>query len=250
MLAIFKKEMRSYFTGVIGYAFLVIFLAVGAALFCLTTLLSMTADVSTYFVYMMVFSGVMLPLLTMKSFSEERKIKTEQLVLTSPVSLVSMVMGKFLAAMTMFTGTVLVSCINFIPLYHLADEARAADEYAEITSALGPNTAIIAGNLIGILLVGAAFISVGVFISALTENQLAAAVSTMGIILAMIIIGVLNSLIDNYAIRFVLSWFSVLERFNLFGYGIFDFNALLYYLSICTVFIFLTIRVYEKRRWS
>ena len=48
----------------------------------------------------------------------------------------------------------------------------------------------------------------------------------------------------------MLSWFSVLERFNYFGYGIFDFNALLYYLSICTVFIFLTIRVYEKRRWS
>ncbi|MBQ8275302.1 MAG: hypothetical protein IJZ02_01600 [Clostridia bacterium] len=250
MFAIYKKEMRSYFINAIGYVYIAVFLAVSAFVCCLSTLHAQSYDVSTYFTLMLFSLVVLIPLLTMKLFSEERKLRTEQLLLTAPVTITGMVLAKFLAAMTMFTGTVLVSCINFIPLYHLADEARAADEYAEITSALGPNTAIIAGNLIGILLVGAAFISVGVFISALTENQLAAAVSTMGIILAMIIIGVLNSLIDNYAVRFVLSWFSVLERFNLFGYGIFDFNALLYYLSICTVFIFLTIRVYEKRRWS
>jgi len=161
-----------------------------------------------------------------------------------------MVLAKFLAAMTMFAGTVLVSCINFYPLYKLADDARAADEYAEIASELGPNTAIIAGNLIGILLLGAAFIALGLFISALTENQLVAAVSTMGIILVMVLVGLLRGLVDNYAIRFVLSWISVLERFYYFGYGIFDFNALLYYISICSVFIFLTIRVYEKRRWG
>lgn len=161
-----------------------------------------------------------------------------------------MVVAKFLAAFTMFAGTVLISCINFYPLYKLADEARAADEYAEITSKLGPNTAIIVGNLVGMLLVGAAFIAVGVFISALTENQLVAAVATIGILLAMVVIGVLNNYIDNYAVRFMLSWMSVLNRFANFGYGIFDFNALLYYISICTVFLFLTIRVYEKRRWG
>ena len=105
-------------------------------------------------------------------------------------------------------------------------------------------------TLIGILLIGMAFISVGLFISALTENQLVAAVSTMAIILAMILIGALKGIVDNYAVRFVLSWFSVLDRFANFGYGIFDFNALVYYLSISAVFIFLTIRVYEKRRWG
>ena len=72
----------------------------------------------------------------------------------------------------------------------------------------------------------------------------------MAIILAMILVGALKGIVDNYAVRFVLSWFSVLDRFANFGYGIFDFNALVYYLSISAVFIFLTIRVYEKRRWG
>ncbi|MBQ1260377.1 MAG: ABC transporter, partial [Clostridia bacterium] len=96
MLAIFKKELRSYFTGVIGYVFLVLFLALSAVVFCYTTLFSMSASVTSYFTYMLLFSGIMLPLLTMKSFSEERKTRTDQLLLTSPVSIVSMVLGKFL----------------------------------------------------------------------------------------------------------------------------------------------------------
>ena len=76
MLAIFKRELRAYFTGVIGYVFLVIYLAVAATLFCYTTLFSMSAEISPYFTLMLIFSGIVLPLLTMKSFSEERKTKT------------------------------------------------------------------------------------------------------------------------------------------------------------------------------
>ena len=233
MLAIFKKEMRSYFTGVIGYAFLVIFLAVGAALFCLTTLLSMTADVSTYFVYMMVFSGVMLPLLTMKSFSEERKIKTEQLVLTSPVSLVSMVMGKFLAATAVFAGATLLSSLSFVILYR----------YASV------KTAMLLGNFVALLLVGMTFISIGMFVSSLTENQLAAAVGTIGIILAFLAVGVLTALIpSNYWIRFVLDSLSVFTRFQSFTNGYFDFSSVLFYLSLSAIFLYLTVRVYDRRR--
>lgn len=250
MFAIYKKEMRSYFINAIGYVYIAVFLAISAFVCCFTTLHMQSYEVSAYFTIMICALVVLIPLLTMKLFSEERKLRTEQLLLTAPVTITGMVIAKFLAAFTMFAGTVLVSCINFYPLYKLADDARAADEYAEITSKLGPNTAIIAGNLIGVLLIGMAFISVGLFISALTENQLVAAVSTMAIILAMILIGALKGIIDNYAIRFVLSWFSVLDRFANFGYGIFDFNALVYYLSISAVFIFLTIRVYEKRRWG
>ena len=72
--------MRSYFTGVIGYVFLVLFLALGGGIFCLTTLFAMSAEVSNFFTYMLIFSAVILPLLTMKSFSDERKAKTEQLL--------------------------------------------------------------------------------------------------------------------------------------------------------------------------
>jgi len=120
MLAIYKREMRSYFTGIIGYAYLVIFLAVGGVLFSVTTLFSMKADVTSFFVYMMLFSAVTLPLLTMKSFSEERKLRTEQLLLTAPVSIPAMVLGKLLAAYTMFAGCMIFNSLYFLILNHYA----------------------------------------------------------------------------------------------------------------------------------
>ena len=77
MLAVFKREMRSYFTSVIGYVFTVLYLVLTGAILCYTTLFSMSADVTTFFTYTLLLSGVVLPLLTMKSFSDERKAKTE-----------------------------------------------------------------------------------------------------------------------------------------------------------------------------
>ena len=225
--------MRAYFTGVIGYAFLVIFLAVGAVIFSLTTLVAMTADVSSYFLYMMIFSAIMLPLLTMKSFSEERKIKTEQLVLTSPVSLTSMVMGKFLAALTMFGGATLVSSLSFLFLY----------PYASI------KTALLLGNFIALLLVGMTFLSIGLFVSSLTENQLSAAVGTIAIILGFLAISVINLVLPAVQwLRFVFDSLSIFTRFQAFTNGYFDFSSVLYYLSVSAIFLYLTVRVYDRRR--
>ena len=89
-----------------------------------------------------------------------------------------------------------------------------------------------------------------IFISALTENQLAAAVITIAVIAGMVGIGVLNNYIDVYWLRVVLSWVSVYSRFGNFANGLFDFAAILYYGSLSFVFLFLTVRVYEKRRWG
>ena len=114
MIAVFKKELRSYFTGVIGYVFLVLFLAVAAAAFCYTTLFSMSADVNSYFTIMLIFMGVMLPVLTMKSFSEERRMKTEQLLLTSPVSIPAIILGKLLACYVIFAGALIFTSFYFI----------------------------------------------------------------------------------------------------------------------------------------
>ena len=120
MLAIFKREMRSYFTGVIGYVFLVLFLAVGGGVFCYTTMFSMTSEVTGYFTIMLLFSAIILPILTMKSFSEERKAKTEQLLLTAPVSIPSMVVGKFLASYAMFAGALIFNSLYFLIGYECA----------------------------------------------------------------------------------------------------------------------------------
>jgi ABC-2 type transport system permease protein len=206
----------------------------------------------------MIFALVILvPLLTMRSFAEEKKLKTEQLLLTAPVSITSMVLGKYLASFVMFLGCVAVSCINFIPLYIVGHIEREGDPYS-ITH-IGPVTSEIIGSLIAVILIGAAFIAIGIFISSLTENQLSAAVITISVILFMVIMGFVNDigsdaegnrLVSNYVVRFVIDWISVFSRFGYFTYGIFDISALIYYISIASVFVFLTVRIYEKRRWG
>ncbi len=256
MFAIYKKEMRSYFISPVGFVYVGVFLAVAALLSCYSTLLSGSYKTSTYFTLLIVAFIVMLPLLTMKLFAEEKKLRTEQLLLTAPVSITAMVMGKFFAAMTMFAGTTLLSCLNFVPLYIVSFEERAAAElsgsYSDATRHIGPATAEIIGCVIGITLLGAAFLAIGLFISSLCENQLSAAVITIGVLLLMVVLNFVNTaeLIDSYFIRFLIDWVCVLSRYSYFSAGVFDIAALIYYLSLTSVFLFLTVRVYEKRRWS
>ena len=235
MLAIFKRELKGYFTGVIGYVFLVIYLAVAGILFSYTTMMSMSSDMSTYYTLMLVFSAVTLPLLTMKSFSEERKMKTEQLILTAPVSLPAMVFGKFLASYVIFAGATVLSSLYFLLLL----------PYGEF------KLAVLLGNALAMLLVGGVFIAIGLFVSSLTENQLSAAIGTIAIILAFLGIGLLAGLFPaNYWLRFVLDALSIFTRFQTFVNGYFDLASLIYYLSVGGVFIWLTIRVYDRRRFN
>lgn len=250
MLAIYLKEMRSYFISAVGYVYMGVFLTAAALISCYTTLLSQSYDTSSYFTYLIMAFVVLLPLLTMKLFAEEKKLRTEQLLLTAPISITSMVLGKFFAAMTMFAGSTILACVNFIPLYHYGKIERAANEYS--SQHVGPVTSEILGCLIGILLIGSAFLAIGLFVSSMCENQLSSAIITIAILLVMIILNFVNNaqLIDNYFIRAVIDWFCVLSRFANFGYGILDFSALLYYISLTAIFLFLTVRVYEKRRWS
>ncbi|MBO7341253.1 MAG: ABC transporter permease [Clostridia bacterium] len=248
MFAIFKKELRGYFLNPVGYVYTGVFLAMSALICMMTTLQQASYATSTYFQYLVFTFVILLPLLTMRSFSEERKSRTEQLLLTAPISITGMVLGKYFAALALFVSTILVSCINFFPLvsYAIVEQSQASDPSVHI----GPVGGQIVGCLVGVILIGAAFIALGLFISSLTENQLSAAVITVASIAVMLLVGALNSYISSAFIRTVLDWISVLSRYDNFAFGIFDFSALLYYISISGVFLFLTVRVYDKRRWG
>ncbi|MBR0450343.1 MAG: ABC transporter permease [Clostridia bacterium] len=247
MFAIFKKELRSYFLNAIGYVYLGVFLAVSALLCGYTTLGSGTYDTSDYFTYISLIFIILIPLLTMRLFAEEKKLRTEQLILTAPVSVGGMVVGKFLAAFTLFAAGLLLSLINFIPIFYYANLDGVNDAYA---ASMGPVVSSVLANTLGLLLLGAAFIAVGMFISSLTENQLAAAIITVSIIAVMLLLNVVNGYVEVYAIRFIISWVCFLSRYAPFQSGIFDPSALLYFLSVAGIFLFLTARVYDKRRWS
>lgn len=248
MFAIFKKELRSYFINAIGYVFVGVFLAASALLCCYTTLGAKSYSTASYFKMMNFAFIILIPLLTMKLFSEEKKLRTEQLLMTAPVSIPGMILGKFFAAFTLFSGCVLVSCLNFFPLYSYATAERLGNTYAE--EHVGPVTAEIVTCVVGLLLVGAAFIAIGLFVSSLTENQLAAAIVTVAIIFGMLILDAVNPYIDAYAIRFIISWVCVMSRYSYFTTGILDYASMLYYISITAVFLLLTVRVYDKRRWG
>ena len=235
MLAVYKKEMRSYFTSVIGYVFLVLYLAIAGAVFCYTTLFSMSSDVTQFYTLMLIISSVMLPLLTMKSFSEERKAKTEQLLLTSPVSIIGIVVGKFLAAYTVFAACMVLNSLYFLFLL----------DYATL------KFAVLVGNLVAILLVGMVYIAIGLFVSSLTENQLSAAIGTIAIILGFLIIGIAGSLVPaNYKLRYVFDFVSIFSRFQAFTAGYLDVASLIYYISVAFIFVYLTVRIYDRRRYS
>ena len=235
MLAVFKKELRSYFTSVIGYVFLVLFLSVAAIILATTTLYSMSADITSFFMMMVFVSAIALPLLTMKSFSEEKKSKTEQLLLTAPVSIVGIVMGKFLAAYTVFAACMVLNTLYCFVLMN----------YAVL------KVGTLLGCLLEVLLTGLVYIAIGLFVSALTENQLTAAIGTMGIILAFLGVGLISMLIpSSYGIRYVFNFLSIFTRFQAFVNGYIDFSSIIYYLSVGAIFIYLTIRIYDRRRYS
>lgn len=243
MLAIYKRELRSYFITPIGYVFCGMFLCVSGLLFGYFNLYlpansSSTVDSSsclyTYFYFLVWVFAIILPLITMRSLSEERRSRTEQLLMTSPVSIAGMIIGKYLAAVTIYVCTFLVNSINFFFLYLYCT----------------PNTEAIFADLFGLLLLGCAFIAVGIFLSALTENQLIAAISSIGVNAVLLLLNVLADVISVESVRNLLNWLSVLDRYEKILAETFDLTSVVYFISLAALFIFLTVRIYEKRRWS
>lgn len=243
MAAIYKRELMAYFTSPIGYVFSAIFFALSGVCFTWTTVMNATANTASYFSMMLMFFVILIPLLTMKLLSEEKKLKTEQILMTSPVSLVGIISAKFFAAFTIFAGTLGISALfNMVTLYDVAKAQENAIAKMNLPTFLG--------CILGVLLVGGAFISIGLLVSSLTENQIVSAIISIGVFALMIASSVFAMYIDNDILRVIVKWFSVMDRFYSFQRGVFDLTALVYYLSITTVFLFLTVRVYEKRRWE
>lgn len=235
MFAIYKRELRSYFITPLGYIFCGMFLLVSGILFYRTTLAAQsTESLSEYFLYLLMMFAVLIPLLTMRLLADDRRSKTEQLLMTAPVSITGMVMGKYLAALTIYGCTFLVNAFNFVLLYLYGT----------------PNTAAILANILGVFLIGAAFVAVGLFLSSLTQSQLIAAVSSIGVIVAMLLIRFVNTYIPYAWLRSVLQWFSVLDRFVPFSNQSLSIPSVVYYASLAALFVFLTVRVYDKRRWA
>jgi len=233
MWAVYRKELRSYFYSPIAYVLIGLFILLTSIFFFLGNLASRVADFSGIVATMGFILVFIIPVLTMRILAEDRKNGTEVLLLTSPSRLSGIVIGKFLAAFTVF---LILTVLTFV--------------YPVIIVLLGGKiTAQLVGSYIGFILLGASFISVGVFASSITENQVVAVIVGFVSLLVMWIIDSLAGFIGGFAGK-VLSWFSLLSRYEDFNKGILSLSPIVYYISFTAVFIFITIQMIEKRRWS
>ena len=234
MFAIFKRELKAYFTSPLGYVFLAIFYAFSGLFFYIFSLSVGSTDISSVFLMMFMVLMVFVPLLTMRLLSEDKKQKTDQLILTAPVSLLSIVMGKFLAAYAIFAIGVAV-----MPVYGFVMSTFATVSWLPIW-----------GNTVGLLLLGGIFVSIGLFISSLTENQMIAAIGGFFINLMILLMNTLKSALPNGFLQDVLSSISLYSRYSEITSGIFSLSSLIFFVSVIFIFLFLTVRVLEKRRWA
>lgn len=288
MLAVYKKELRQAFTSIFGYVFLAFLLALVGFYVYTLNLKGGYASIAYAISSVTAFFLLLVPMLTMRILSEERKQKTDQLVFTSPVSITRIILGKYLALVTVFFFAIAI--ISVYPLI--------LSKYGNV------NMKSAYANIAAFFFLGCAYLAIGMFISALTESQIVAAIVTFIIILFTLLANALKNMIptDNsvaFLVMLVLSvvlgviafvmmknvpvaagisvvciaavlitylgvskemydglltkilgWFSLVSRFENFTYGLFDAAAYVYYLSISFLFVFLTIQAIKKRRWS
>ena len=286
MIAVYKKELRSYFTHMMGYTFLAVMILAVGIWFSLGNARGMSANFHHALSQTTIFFFILIPALTMRIFSEETRQKTDQLLFTSPLSVFQIVLGKFFAAFSLFLVASAITVV--MPLMLSRYGAMPVSQ--------------IVGSYVGFILLAACCIAVGVFISVLTDNQIIAAVITIvtlffmymmdtvallmpttnlsslvfvilvvvaviGLwfaatrnILATVVVAVLaagvaiglylfnNFIYDGIIVRSLL-WLSLFDRFSNFTIGRIDTADIVYYVSFCVMFIYLTINVIEKRRW-
>lgn len=235
MGAVFKREMRAYFTSPVAYIYIAAFYLYISNYFVNYNMTFGSTDFTYVFSNAFVIMMFLLPMLTMRLFTEEKKYRTDQCLLTAPVSLGGIVFGKFLAATCIFLCGMLIYIPYIIVLYACAGTL----EWAAII-----------GTMIALVLLGASFISIGVFVSSLTESQVVAVIVSFIIIMAFYMIDLLASTVANETVSKIMSALGFFSRYNQFTTGIFDVGSILFFLSMIFVFNFLTVRMLEKRRWA
>jgi len=288
MFAVFKRELRAYFTAPIGWVVIGLFLFLCGIFFAATNLLGASSEYNGLLSTMAFLFLFVVPILTMRLLTEETRQHTDQLLITSPLSVTAIVVGKYLAAVAVYLITLLVTVLYPVLMSFFA--------------LLGLEWWKILGGYIGLFLLGASFIAVGLFFSSLTESQIVAAVATYAALLVMWIIDALTSMVPTgwlYGLAFVaivavalalvvwlatrsvaataatvvvlaaaiaavavlkkdlydgllakvMAWFSLLKRYEDFNLGILGLSPVVYYLSFSAAFVFLTVRMIDRKRW-
>ena len=233
MLSIWKRELQGYFFTPVGYVFMGVFLTLSSVIFFLTIMQSRSSDLLSFIGTMSYLWMLLCPVLTMRLLAEEKQKRTDQLLLTSPVSLPGIVLGKYLAAVTVMALTVLLTGL-FVLIVAIYGQVYPRE--------------LLVGYL-GFLLQGCAFIALDLFISGCTSNQVTAVVAAFGANFVLWMLDLIQSAINIDWVNGLLSFFSLYERSEPFLMGQFSFASVGYDLSFAAAFILLTIHQMDARRY-
>ena len=224
MRAIFKKELKSYFLSPIGYVVIGIFLLCFSMFFYLTVFSQGSVDLGALYYYTALYGLIVIvPILTMRMFAEERKTGTEQLLMTSPVSIFKIVMGKLFSALVVIVITLLLSLI-----------------FCGITSFFGKvNIAATLVAILGFILISIAALAVGMFASSITENQIIAGIITIAFLIISIFVGNISTIFSS---------FTLIDFYLPFAQGIISLESGILLILFAILFITLTIIVLKRRK--
>ena len=250
VLAIWQREMKSYFSSPVAYVALTIFLVLAGLFFFgnLTEVVQFTMSqaqmgmggqpidvpayvIRTLFDTLTVILLFLIPILTMRLFAEEKKQKTLELLLTAPISNIETMLGKYLAGLTLLAILLASTAFTISPLFIYGQ----------------PDVKPILSAYLGLFLYGAALIALGLFISTLTENQIIAVVITFGISLTLFLVSVFSSYATG-AVREVINYMSIINHLDDFIKGVVDTSHVIYYLTFAFVWLFLAYRSLESLR--
>jgi ABC-2 type transport system permease protein len=235
ILTIFKKEFKSFFISPIAYVFITVYLVITGFLFFQSFFLINQADMRGYFGLLPWVFLFFVPAITMRSWAEEKKVKTLELLLSWPVSDFQVVFGKFLAAFGFLSIAILLSVT--IPI---------------TISILGsPDPGPIIGGYMGALLMGAAYLSIGLWVSSYTENQIVAFI--LGVVVTFVFFFIGSPFVTMVAPSWlvpIMNYIGLGNHFESIERGVIDSRDILYYLSITGFFLFLNVQSLGSRKWE
>lgn len=236
VIAVMKREIRSYFSSPIGFVFIVFFLLVSNAFFFFVQDFFRQGQVTMrgYFAALPWIFLFFVPAITMRLWSEEKKLGTVELLLTSPIRDSEVVLGKFLASFLFLLITLACSFTVPLTLGFLGD----------------PDGGVILGSYIGALFLGAAYLAIGLYMSSLTENQVIAFITSMAVIFLLLLIGIAPIYFNllGPVVAFC-EYVSLLTHFNNVTRGVIDLRDVVYYVSIVVLFLYLNVKNIEARKW-
>lgn len=234
MGAILKRELSAYFNSAIAYVVMAVYFFFSGLYFYFYCFESNTTSLSGVFNNMIYVILFLVPIITMKSFAEEKRQKTDQALLTAPVNLTEIVMGKFLGAFILYALCALIFLVFSVVISFFA----------------APSWSVILCTFIGLLLFGAALIAINIFISVLTESMIVAAIFGMAVGFIILMMSTFTSVIPFEWLATVFEKINFITYYVNFSYGLLNITDIVFFISAAALFIFFTVRVLEKRRWS